>query len=409
MCESLWAGRLMMKQNEISVIDRKQAKRGLEYWLWWRCAYWKYSARGVKKDESRDWMEDGGVTGQKKEHGFTPRTHSQKHSILNEKEAACRAEQKWKTPKQRLERNLWARRLTWSCSHHAEIWKTGQELLRFAPGGSWKGFKDGRDNQIKLQWCLLSKKSYLAQSETFSRKTIQHTNGDVNGPIILPPAATKEKLPKCNLIVGGTHSVNRVCYFNPAWYGKCIHLNRRGDWQLAQVPYGLRWRQRRWNNTAGALIKATSYFHHHASEDICIAALPKGTLTQQAGLPQHQHNETGCKSACVCAREGTHTAFPSPSSQGWGENTEGLSLMGMQMRRYSFRGLHRGNLQREIFTGYSWGWMEFSCKLEAFSAKRRSTERMITFLRRASFHSPRCGCKICSFSAESSHSVTALI
>ncbi len=27
-------GRLMMKQNEISVIDRKQAKRGSGYWLW---------------------------------------------------------------------------------------------------------------------------------------------------------------------------------------------------------------------------------------------------------------------------------------------------------------------------------------------------------------------------------------
>lgn len=135
---------------------------------------------------------------------------------------------------------------------------------------------------------------------------IQNTNGVMNdGPIILPHILMKEKLTKCNLIVGGTHSAHRVCRSNPAWYGKCIHLHRKGDWQLAQVPYGHRWRQQHWNNTAGALIKATSYFHHHASEDICIAALPKGMLTQQAGLPQHQHNETGCECAWGNAQEYT--------------------------------------------------------------------------------------------------------
>lgn len=166
-------------------------------------------------------MEDGGVTGQKREHGF------------------C----------------------------YAETWKTGQQRLQFVPGGSWKEFKDGRDNQTMLQWCLLSKKSTLPQSETLSRKNSQHTNGDMkDGPIILPHTVMKEKLTKYNLIVGGTHFANTVCRSNPAWYGKCIHLCRRDDWQLAQVPYGLRRRQQHWNNTAGALIKATSYFHHHASE-----------------------------------------------------------------------------------------------------------------------------------------------
>ena len=51
--------------------------------------------------------------------------------------------------------------LTWSCSHHTEMWKTGQERLHFVPGGGGEEFKDGRDNQTILQWCLLSKKSSL--------------------------------------------------------------------------------------------------------------------------------------------------------------------------------------------------------------------------------------------------------
>lgn len=132
-----------------------------------------------------------------------------------------------------------------------------------------------------------------------SDKRMQKTHGVMNdGPLILPHVMRGKKL--CNLIIGGTHSALRL--INPAWYGKWIHLYQGGDWQLAQVHYGL-WQQKNWNNTAGALIKATSYFHHHALQDICIAALPKGTLTQQAELPQPQHNETGY----VCMYTTQHT------------------------------------------------------------------------------------------------------
>lgn len=170
-----------------------------------------------------------------------------------------------------------------------------------------------------------------------------------DGPIILTHGVMEEKLTKRNFIFGGTHSANRVCRSNPAWYGKCIHLYRRHDWHLARVPYGLRRRQRHWNNTAGALIKATSYFHHHASEDICIAALPKGTLIQQIGLPRHQHNETWCVNACVRVREGTHRkthflSFPKPpgsektlkDSPWWGWRWVGTVSEGCT------KGIHKG-------------------------------------------------------------------
>lgn len=171
---------------------------------------------------------------------------------------------------------------------------------------------------------------------------------------------------KTRLIVGGTCSANRVCRSNPASNGKSIHLYLRYQWLT--VGTGTIWaperRQQHWNNTAGALIKATSYFHHHASEDICIAALPKGTLTQQAGLPQHQHNETGLKSVYACeeTRRNYTLPFRSQAARVGVKNTEGLSLMEIQIRRHSFRGLHRGKPQREIFTGYTWDWMEFSWK-----------------------------------------------
>lgn len=151
-----------------------------------------------------------------------------------------------------------------------------------------------------------------------------------DGTLVLADAAMKEKHTKCNLIVEGTSSANRLCSFNPARYGKRIHLSRRGDWQLAKVPYGLWWRQWHRNNTAGALIKATSYFHHHASEDICIAALPRGTLTQQAraSSASAQWNWMWVRD-CAWGNKLTHTHrernthyFLSPSSRA--KNTEGL-------------------------------------------------------------------------------------
>lgn len=85
------------------------------------------------------------------------------------------------------------------------------------PGGSRKESKDGRDNSnnASVMFALLEKFSHSVW-DFLHRKTIQNTNGDMkDGPIILPHAAMKEKLTKCNLIVGGTHSANRVCLSNP--------------------------------------------------------------------------------------------------------------------------------------------------------------------------------------------------
>lgn len=84
-------------------------------------------------------------------------------------------------------------------------------LIHFVLGGSWKEFKHGRDNQTSVMFALQKKKKKnLALS--FSGKKIQNTNGDMNdGPISFPHAVMKEKLRECNLIVGGTHSANRVC------------------------------------------------------------------------------------------------------------------------------------------------------------------------------------------------------
>lgn len=166
-----------------------------------------------------------------------------------------------------------------------EWWKTGWERLHFMPAGSWKEFKDGKDNQTMLPWCLLSKKSTPTPSEMLSWRNLQNTNGDMkDGPIIPVHAVMKAELTKCKLIVGGTRSANRVCRSNPARYGKCIHLCRGDDWQLAQVPYGLRRLQQHKNNTAGALIKASSYFHHRASKTSAQQLCPRERWHSRPGF-----------------------------------------------------------------------------------------------------------------------------
>lgn len=132
MCEKI--DHLMMKQNEISTIDRTQAKRGWGLWLWWRCTCGEYSVRG-------------GELGEKKER--KKKFDGRRRSDRSDKGARF-------------------------C--YAEMWKTGQERLHFAPGGSWKEFKDGSDNQTMLQWCLRSNKSTLTHSQTLSRKNSQNTN-----------------------------------------------------------------------------------------------------------------------------------------------------------------------------------------------------------------------------------------
>lgn len=73
-----------------------------------------------------------------------------------------------------------------------------------------------------------------------------------------------------------------------------------------------------------------------------MAALPRGTLTQQPGLPRHQHNATGCE--CVYVRSThLHTAFSAEQKH---------ILMQMQIRGHSLTAvepggeLHWGNVHR---------------------------------------------------------------
>ena len=87
---------------------------------------------------------------------------------------------------------------------------------------------------------------------------------------------------------------------------------------------------------------------------------PEGTLTQQAGLPQHQHNETGCERVCVCVCVSVcvkeHTPpLPFSSSQGRGKKHWRTLSDGGQIRAYSFRGLHRGRIFKGKYSpGAAW-------------------------------------------------------
>lgn len=118
-------------------------------------------------------------------------------------------------------------------------------------------------------------------------------------------------------------------------------------------------------NTAGALIKAASDFHHHASADMCIAALPKGTLTQQAGLPRHQHYEAGSESVCG-RREHTFTATGISKKE---KNTEGFCDEDAD-KKAQFQRVAQEGIYKEKYSLGAQGWMEFSSELETFLSQK---------------------------------------
>lgn len=142
--------------------------------------------------KSWNWREDGGLTGQKKEHRYTLHTHTLIHTQQIKWEgAAWRVGQEWK----RLQNNGWqgraldlkmlpSRRNTKqlvrngyiSCPEAAGSFKIKVIIKRYFKG-------------------LVFKKSSLTRPKTFSWKTVQNTNGDMNdGPIVLLLAVIKEKI-----------------------------------------------------------------------------------------------------------------------------------------------------------------------------------------------------------------------
>lgn len=144
------------------------------------------------------------------------------------------------------------------------------------------------------------------------------------------------------------------------------------------------WDKRSWNNPADSLITHTSCFYNHASEDICIAASPKGKMTRRAELPQHPHREAGYVGYTLPLLP--EAVRVNTARQRTGRLKDNIS---------DGCSLQRGTL------GCSRGWKEFSYKLETFfSAKIWAAERRITFL--LGFPSC-CECKICSWVQICSH------
>lgn len=126
------------------------------------------------------------------------------------------------------------------------------------------------------------------------------------GPNIPPHAAMRDKLTKCNLTVGGTHSAHRVCCSNPAGFGKRIPLYPRDDWQLAQVPYGLRRQQQqskkhnRYYDQSNFLFSTPCFRGHlHSS-------FAQGN-TDTAGWASSASAQPNWMWECICGRWNTHT------------------------------------------------------------------------------------------------------
>lgn len=173
-----------------------------------------------------------------------------------------------------------------------------------------------------------------------------------------------------------------------SWHG--YHMDSGGD-SSTEITQQVLWS------------KQLPIFHHHASEDICIAALPKGMLTQQDRLPQHQHNESACE--CVRARANAreHTlSFLSQEARvgvkHWRTFSDEDPDKKVQFQRVALRESSKGNIHR-LQSRLDGVQLQIS---KPFSAKWWSTERMITFLYRLVFtHSAVPG--------GSSQSVTALI
>lgn len=117
---------------------------------------------------------------------------------------------------------------------------------------------------------------------------------------------------------------------------------------------GAIWDKRSWNNPAGSLITHThtSCFYNHASEDICIAASPKGKMTRRAELPQHPHGEAG------------YVGYTLPLlPEAVRVNTARQRTCRLKDNISDGCSLQRGTL------GWSRGWREFSYKLDVSQPK----------------------------------------